>query len=224
MTRFEVKKSQLKFFPSSVTFKRRAHSKQMANTSDEEKRVTGFTLNWFLEDRNGNQVTERLPSRAEDWKQKVPTPKYEQPLLAEMVQLARQLRLQNMTEDEILEEVIHKKLQNIKIFDEDGMCSMEQVKPENLEKVFSSLKLVLNVNMNTTDEPLTDEDIRTGYRIFHAIAYCPIMVLKLFRFIDQLLSVESSRTIIQTFVNLFQSEAIRDETIFLLARQFYKVL
>ena len=50
------------------------------------------------------------------------------------------------------------------------------------------------------------------------------MVFKLYTFIDQLLSNETSRTIIQTIVNLFQSGAITDKTSLTLAKQFYNVL
>ena len=50
------------------------------------------------------------------------------------------------------------------------------------------------------------------------------MVFKLYTFIDKLLSNETSRTIIHTIVNLFQSGVITDETSFGLAKQFYQVL
>ena len=71
-------------------------------------------------------------------------------------------------------------------------------------------------------DPATSDDIETGLELFHAVRYCPSpMVMKLFRFVDQLLSSESSRTIIQTFLNLFQSGALTDETSFTLAKQFY---
>ena len=70
-----------------------------------------------------------------------------------------------------------------------------------------------------------DDDIETGFELFHAIDSCPpATVFKLFRFIDQLLSSESSRTIIQTMVNTFHSGSIADETSFTLAKQFYFVL
>ena len=53
-----------------------------------------------------------VPARQVDLTQKLPTPKYKQPL-AEMIQLAGRLRLQNMTTEEILEEVIDKKVTDI---------------------------------------------------------------------------------------------------------------
>ena len=77
--------------------------------------MSGFTLNWFLEDINGSRLTEKLAARQEDWKQEITTPKYEQPLFAQMVQFARQLRLQNMTKKEILKEVIREKVKHVKI-------------------------------------------------------------------------------------------------------------
>ena len=42
--------------------------------------------------------------------------------------------------------------------------------------------------------------------------------------IDQLLSVETSRTIIQTIVNLFQSEVVMNDISFTLTSKFYQVL
>ena len=217
MTRLYLEK---KFFPLHVTFK----GKKMTETSDEEKGRSGFTLNWFLKDKNGNQLTERLPPRQEDWKQEAQTPKYEQPLLAEMVQLARKLRLQNMTKKEIMEEVIHNKLKNMETLEGYGMCSTGRVDPNRQNFVFSLV--APHVNTDRTDgPPLSGEDIETGFELFHAIDSCPpATVFKLFRFIDQLLSSESSRTIIQTMVNTFHSGSIADETSFTLAKQFYFVL
>ena len=222
LTRLEMKKDQLKFFPFYVFFKSKALNKQMKNSSDEEKRMTCFTLNWFLKDSNGTRLIEKLPPRQEDWRQEVPSPKYKQPLLTEMIHLARKLRLQNMPEEDILEEVIRGKVEGIKILEKDGMCSMGQIQPEHQKESFS--RLVSSVNINQTVGPSSAEDIKTGFKLFQALVFCPRMVIKLFRFINQLLSNEHSKTIIQTFVNLFQSGAIADKTSFTLARQFYFVL
>ena len=104
------------------------------------------------------------------------------------------------------------------MYDTDKMCSMGQwEKPQNLNEVFSKLPL--------TEEPPSEKDIKTGYELYHAVVYCPAeMVSKLFRFVDQLLSNERTRTIIQTIMNLFQSGSITDKTSFTLAKQFYHVL
>ena len=114
-----MKRDQLKFFPFYVTFKSEAVSTQTTNSSDEARKTTGFTIDWFLNDSNGSQLTEKLPPRLEDWTQKALTPNYEQPFLAQMAQLARQLRLQNMTKERVLEKVIQKKLKYLKILQED---------------------------------------------------------------------------------------------------------
>ena len=73
------------------------------------------------------------------------------------------------------------------------------------------------------DEPPSDEDIRTGYKLFHAVVYCPTGI-NLYWFVDHLLSTESPRTIIQTIMNLLHSKAISDEISLTLATQFYNKL
>ena len=85
-------------------------------------------------------------------------------------------------------------------------------------------KLVSNANTHKADGPSSEEDIETGYKLFQVVVFCPTMSIKLFRFVKQLVSNESSRTIIQTLVSLFQSGAITDEASFTLAKQFYNVL
>ena len=65
------------------------------------------------------------------------------------------------------------------------------------------------------------DDAVTGLSLFYALAYCPVNDIKFYRFVDQLLSKESSRTVIQTFVNLFHSEVIKDPTWLKMAKYFY---
>ena len=218
----ELDKEQLASFPFRVFFKSQAIGQRALDpSSDEDRRMTGFKLNWFVKDKNGSRLTEKLPPKQEDWKQEVPTPKYELPSLFEMVQLARQLRLQNVTKEVVLEEVIHNKWQEINTFEEDGMCSMGQIQPQKQKEAFA--KLVPNVDTNKTEGPPSEEDIKTGYELFHAVIYCPTIVFKLFRFVDQLVSSETSRTIMQTFVHLFQPGQMNDMESFTLAKQFYSV-
>ena len=102
------------------------------------------------------------------------------------------------------------------------MCTLGQVKPENQIKAFSILD-ALGANTTNVEGPPSDEDIKTGFKLFNLIVYCPTVTIKLFRFVNQLLSSESSRTIIQSFVNLFQSDELRDETTFTAASKFFYV-
>ena len=99
------------------------------------------------------------------------------------------------------------------------MCALGQVKADKQADVFS--KLVFNVNTSNTQP--SDEDIEAGYELFHAVIFCPAMTLKMYDFIDHLLSNETSRTIIQTIVHLFQSGTIADEESIKLAKEFYSV-
>ena len=106
----ELKKEELTFFPFHVVLKSQAIGERKLNRSSEEKRrIPGFTLNWFLKDSNGTELTKKLAARQDDWKEKVPTAKYE-PFFVAMIQLARHLRIrQNMTREQILDKIVQKK-------------------------------------------------------------------------------------------------------------------
>ena len=109
------------------------------------------------------------------------------------------------------------------MLEDERKCSFEQVKSRYQDAIFS--KFVSRAeDRKEKEEPTTAEDIETGFEIFHAIIHCPITVFKLFRFIDQLLLGETSRTIIQSMVNLFQSGVLHDRTSLNLAKEFYLVL
>ena len=58
LTRFEVKIDRLGIFPLHVVFKSPGVEKR---TSNKERRMAGYTLNWFFEDYDGTQLTEKLP-------------------------------------------------------------------------------------------------------------------------------------------------------------------
>ena len=126
-----------------------------------------------------------------------------------------------MTREQILDKVIRENLQNISILEKEGICSLGQIKSEHWSEAFSSK---LYVDEETMEGPASGEDIEAGFQLFQAIVYCPLPIIKLFRFIDQLFSNESTRTIIQTIVNLFHSEVLEDASSFILAREFYLVL
>ena len=102
------------------------------------------------------------------------------------------------------------------------MCSMNQIESKHLDEAFPKL-VSLDEKQDLKKHP-TEEDVRTGLELFHAIMFCPIMDIKLFLFVDQLLSNESSRTIIQTYVNLFRSGIIKAATSISLMKEFYDVL
>ena len=99
---------------------------------------------------------------------------------------------------------------------------MGQLNPDYQNGVFSKVLSIARTAARGVQ--ITDEDIETGYDLHQAVLFCPpMMVFKLYTFIEQLLSQETSRTIIQTVVNLFHSNVITDETSFKLAKHFYQV-
>ena len=220
---FELKKDQMDLLPFHVLFKHHANDQLELGTSSEDE---SLTLNWYLKDNNGAQVTKRLPARQDDWRMEVPTPVYREPFLHDMIQLAYELRLQNMTREDILTMTIRQKSD---IPDLHRMCLMGQVKAEYYGDVF--FPFVPSENSSESGDiseqqisEHSDMDIETGYELFHAVMFCHGMVFKLYTFIDDLLSNETSRTILQTTFNIFQSGAITDEKSFTLAKQFYHVL
>ena len=105
----------------------------------------------------------------------------------------------------------------------DEACSMEQVK-EGLYQDDLFSKVLSNISRVKTEQYITDEDIETGFDFVHAIVFCPSMIFKVYTFIDQLLTNETSRTIIQTIIHLFTSGAIADDKTLFLTKQFYHVL
>ena len=103
------------------------------------------------------------------------------------------------------------------------MCSMDQIRTEHHdEEIFS--KLVSFVNKKDLVGEPSDEDIMTGFELFHAVVYCPLMDMKLFQFVGQLLSYESARTILLTFVNLFHSAIMKDKKRMGVIKEYYGVL
>ena len=77
------------------------------------------------------------------------------------------------------------------------------------------------VEIENIEEPVTDKDIMTGFELYHAIVYCPVMHMRLYRFVSHLLSSESKRTIIQSYANLFHSGVLKGTTSNTLAKAFY---
>ena len=137
-----------------------------------------------------------------------------------MVQLAQYLRVkENLTEEQISEEVISKKMQTLSIMGEQGVCLYDQIKSDHLDEAFP--KLVSIVGIENLEEPATQSDILTGFKLYHAIVFCPERDMKLNRFVDQLLSSESKRTIIQSYANLFHSGVLKGTTSITLAKAFH---
>ena len=227
LTSIEFRKDQLAFLPFHIIFKSQGAEPDKPTTNTlsggGKEDISGFTLNWFLKDINSTRLTEKLPARQEDWRHEVPTPKYKEPLLHDMILLAKELHLQS--KKEILTGMIHQKSQIfLKLSGQafDQVCLVGQVSSEFREDVFS--KITPKTNKGNTHDGHSEKDIETGYQLFHAGIFCPTLNLKMYKFIDQLISDETSRTIIQTIVHHFHNRVIDDEKIFALTKSFYFVL
>ena len=179
--------------------------------------MTGFRLIWRVENPLLKDNLTEFDSNFDV------SPNYTQPLLDDLVQLASFLRSKrDMTQEQLLNEVIQEKVQNISSLEKSGRCYMDSIKSDYVESLFP--ELVSFVEQGTLRQSITNEDIRTGFEIFYAILFCPVMNIKLFRFVDQLLSVESSRTITQAFVNIFHTGVIQNQATLASAKEFYMVL
>ena len=223
LTSMEFSKEQLIFFPFYVLFKSQATVKSTSNTTSRKKGKSGFSLNWFLRSSNGTKLMNKMPARQGGWKRDLPPPAYKEPLLHDIVQLAKGLRLPNTTKENILMDVIHQRLQMIDMTQADHMCLMGQIKENEQSHIFS--KIISNVKRGKVSGETSDKDILFGYDLFNAVMFCPpAIVSKTYKMFDQLLSVETSRTIIHTIISLFQSKVIKDDITFNLIRQFYLVL
>ena len=140
--------------------------------------------------------------------------------LVNMVHLARYLRIkENMTEEQILNKVIQEKLKNMSTLEEPGICSNDQIQSHSIDQTFNNLMAC--VEMKELDVLATDEDKTTGFEIYHVLVYCPVMNMKLYKFVYHLLSSESIRTIIRSYTNLFHSGVLKGTTSITLAKAFY---
>ena len=106
-------------------------------------------------------------------------------------------------------------------FEYEEMCLNGQVKTEYYDTLFAWINLGLPLDVNETT--LTDEDIETGFMIFSAVIYCSESV-QLSKFLHNLVSTQSPRTIIQATVNTIQSDNIREIESRQLLNEFYQAL
>ena len=217
------KEHQLSFRSFHVWYEYKVPGQQVLD-SWEDKRMTGFKLTWRIEKptlmdningeeaKNGNATTsynnhEKFSDLSRTW-------------LIKTAQLVRHLRIkENMTKEQILGKVVREKSQNISILEEKDFCSYDQIKSDNMDKMFTAL--VPPIETDGQNESVPEEDVLTGFELYHVILYCPVIDMKLKSFVDHLLSTESIRTIIQSYTNLFHSRVLQGTTSIALAKAFY---
>ena len=94
-------KEELTFRKFQVDYRYRFTSQKLLNSLED--RMTGFRLSWFMQDRNGSRLSEIIPSQPGAASSSI------NPHLVKMVGLARDARLQGVSEEEIVERATKEK-------------------------------------------------------------------------------------------------------------------
>ena len=219
----EYTKDEITFSAIEVRYKYHFTSRDLLD-SWQARKMTGFSLSWFLKDITGSRITEVTPDLTADWKHpEADIPKYQNSFLETMVQLASKARLSNMSTDDVIKEVIQKKkeLITIGLLDYTSVCSGGQVKQEHQSKIFGNINLGLTTNKT---EIITEkEDIQTGFMLYSALISCSESVA-LYQFLHSLLSTQSPRTIIQATVNTIESDNLTERVSQHRINQIYMLL
>ena len=200
----------------SVSYKYRVNNEQ--TTKWENTKTTGFRLKWFVQNNNG---TGQICENCTEWKPKKVGPKYvlKKYWLTKMARLSKQL---NGSLEDNVRKVLKAKLSSKRfLMNFDVWCFNGQIKDIYIGKLFDEILEEQNYNEteeeqnnNETEqddldpEEINHTDLKTGFMMFSAIIFCPstILDLKLFKFLDELISNQSPRTLIQGIVNTLGSE------------------
>ena len=179
-------------FPSfHVWYKYQVASQQLLN-SWQKKKMTGFKLNWFID--NLNTDFNNSLSASDAWKTTKVNVKYQNGWLAKIVELARQT--ENVTTEEALEKIIHTKIFNSTFLQTTKHCENGQLTRNSM--VFDE---VFNLIDNDSEGHVTSDDLKAGFMIYSVLTYCPINEVKMHKFLHNLITSESSKTVIKAIIN-----------------------
>ena len=194
-----------------------------------DKRVTGFKLNWFIQDINGIQLTEKLPAKLEDWKSMEVRPGYgTDDLLKKSVQLANKWLMQNMTQEHMISKIVQAKTKievnglGIQIgYLNNSFCTSGQryVRHETLNNILDKL-----LGNETDFQDTTNKSTEMGFFIYSAIVFCSNTPKQLYKFFFDLVSKEAPRSILLALVNTIRSSSVEHYHDKLLLNQFYASL
>ena len=107
-----------------------------------------------------------------EWKTEATVARYQNQLLVRMVQLAKQVRIQNMNITEITKRTIQEKAKMIQSGDIQftTMCSGGQIRLKDI-RVFEQVNLGLN---DPKVGPINDENLLGCFMIFSTMIYCSV--------------------------------------------------
>ena len=217
----EFKREQINFSTFHVVYKLAAANQDVLNSWTQNRRITGFSLDWYLKEMNGSRLSAKdFPAR-EIWTVSSPTPMFEEEnrWLKEMTKVAMVLRKHNMTEDQSIERAILGRVERIKTASANKRACAKQRRDIIVSELFET---ELDAN-KVTGEPET-KDFEVGFRMSTIILYCPISMIRLYHSVEQLVGSESAATLIQTVVGLIDGNEVEDTAILQKMGQFYLVL
>ena len=224
---WNFEKDNLAFPSFQLEYRSEAVSQELLS-SWEGKRMTGFNLTWFLQDSNGTQLTGEPKKRGGlswDARSEKTGAEYHE-VMRKTIQLAKDMRLLNVSEGEIVERVITDKIISTDFLGTpDRICSESQFISGHEESIYRQLSNLTvfaidemrretNMTVIGDEDDLTNltsrvkenslEDITNGFKVFAALVFCPdsahLEKLKPYKFIFDLLTTQSLPTILRTIV------------------------
>ena len=173
-------------------------------TSWESKRTMGFRISWAIKDQNG-ATAQRNESDANI------QPNFVDKNLMDMVKIARQGRLENMTRNRMLEKAISDKnywlskkgLDGRKVF--AAKCSEGQINLSHDDQIFEKITLGLKDTTGHDDGDFSEEDIANGFAIYSIVVYCSEESEQMQSFLSRLISEETPGTLLKTVINILHS-------------------
>lgn len=228
--KLEFNRDQLTFTSFEMLYRYNFTNQDLLDSWDGKK-ITGFKVSWQVkEDKKESEKLYRFkrlsfaiftppPIRLEVG------PLYQDTNLVNTVELAKLARENQMTRTELINEIIQKKTEMIKLadgtFEHDDVCSGGQVKPKYFDFVGVDLGLISNRMYKET----TDEDIELGFEAYAAQVFCPSEeTQQMFLFVDNLIKTQSPRTLIKATVNTIESEKVKENANRKRIGQFYESL
>ena len=230
---WNYRKDNLAFESFQLEYRIEAASGELLN-SREGERMTGFNLTWFIQDSNGTQLTCE-PKNKEDLSWDVRNEKigaeYHK-MMRKTIQLVKDMRFFNASQDKILEKVITSKIITSDFLrTPKSLCYENQLISGHEESLFgqlsnltafdidemrreTNLSVIGDVddlsNLTTSVKENSLEDIRNGFKVFAALVFCPdsahLEKLKPYKFIFDLVTTQSLSTIVRTIVTAIERD------------------
>ena len=186
----------------------------------ETNTMPGFRLSWRINNSvSAKEVIEMMPdTQPGEWEPLVGVPRYKEVNLIKAVALAGQTRHRNMAVEEIVgKAIIHFFVNPLS----SNMCDGNRVMDTYISTILD------NITTGITDEymDISELDVTTGFRMYTVLTACTKMdTQKLFHYLNNIITTESSRTIIYATVNTIQSGKVTGSVNRAMLNEFYLAL